>query len=274
PSKKISNIGHPGTDKVSCTIWEHSECKKVDLTALDVSSAIIQKVDSSQDSTEYLYFGVFFALVLSFLPLLFRLRDGIATYVIQDATTDVLSLSVPSSEEVVKITDGILETMLGTGWRVKIVVLIVMLERFMFSLAFFFLLSVAEKTFKQRFFYAKHFCSLTSSRRAKRANLPHFRLNKVRNIKIWLSIRSYLKKLGPQRSVDVIVSIAFILEVCVVSILCIQILKETSQFADMLYCWELLFWTIALGIYLLRFMIIGSKINKKYRNLSVLITEQ
>ncbi|KFM70184.1 putative homeodomain transcription factor, partial [Stegodyphus mimosarum] len=164
PSKKISNIGHPGTDKVSCTIWEHNECKKVDLTALDVSSAIIQKADSSQDSTEYLYFGVFFALVLSFLPLLFRLRDGIATYVIQDATTDVLSLSVPSSEEVVKITDGILETMLGTGWRVKIVVLIVMLERFMFSLAFFFLLSVAEKTFKQRFFYAKHFCSLTSSR--------------------------------------------------------------------------------------------------------------
>ncbi|KAF8795648.1 putative homeodomain transcription factor like protein [Argiope bruennichi] len=148
------------------------------------------------------------------------------------------------------------------------------MERFMLSLAYFFLLSVAEKTFKQRFLYAKHFCYLTSSRRAKRSDLPHFRLNKVRNIKIWLSIRSYMKKLGPQRSVDVIVSIAFILEVCVVSFLCIQLLKETGQFADKLHCWELLFWTLSLGIFLLRFMVIGSKINKKYRNLSVLITEQ
>ncbi|KAF8795647.1 putative homeodomain transcription factor like protein [Argiope bruennichi] len=129
------------------------------------------------------------------------------------------------------------------------------MERFMLSLAYFFLLSVAEKTFKQRFLYAKHFCYLTSSRRAKRSDLPHFRLNKVRNIKIWLSIRSYMKKLGPQRSVDVIVSIAFILEVCVVSFLCIQLLKETGQFADKLHCWELLFWTLSLGIFLLRFMI-------------------
>ncbi|GIY29710.1 protein PHTF2 [Caerostris extrusa] len=49
PSKKLSNIGHTGSDKgyrrkaVSCTIWEHNECKKADLTALDISSAIIQK---------------------------------------------------------------------------------------------------------------------------------------------------------------------------------------------------------------------------------------
>lgn len=31
---------------------------------------------------------------------------------------------------------------------------------------------------------------------------------------------------------------------------------------------------MALGIYLMRFMTLGLKINKKYRNLSVLITEQ
>ncbi|GFY43469.1 putative homeodomain transcription factor 2 [Trichonephila inaurata madagascariensis] len=274
PSKKPSNVGHSGSDKVSCTIWEHNECKKADLTALDISSAIIQKVDSSQHSSEYLYIGVFFAIVLSLLPLLFRLRNGVSTYIVQDVSTDVLTLTVPSSEEVVKITDGLLDVMLGSGWRVKFVTLIMLVERFTLSLAYFFLLSVAEKTFKQRFLYAKHFCYLTSSRRAKRSDLPHFRLNKVRNIKIWLSIRSYMKKLGPQRSVDVIVSIAFILEVCVVSFLCIQLLKETGQFADKLHCWELLFWTLSLGTFLLRFMVIGTKINKKYRNLSVLITEQ
>ena len=33
-------------------------------------------------------------------------------------------------------------------------------------------------------------------------------------------------------------------------------------------------WCLALGIYMMRFMTLGLKINKKYRNLSVLITEQ
>lgn len=47
--------------------------------------------------------------------------------------------------------------------------------------------------FHLRFLYAKLFSHLTSSRRARKSNLPHFRLNKVRNIKTWLSVRSYLK---------------------------------------------------------------------------------
>lgn len=37
---------------------------------------------------------------------------------------------------------------------------------------------------------------------------------------------------------------------------------------------EALVWCIGLGILLLRFMTLGTNINKKYRNLSVLITEQ
>lgn len=273
-SKKLTNKDSAGSGKISCAIWEGNECKKADLTALDISSAIIQKVDSAQHSTEYLYIGVFFAMILSFLPLMFRLKNGCFSKDIHDVTTDVFTLTVPSSEEVVRITDGLIELMWGKGLRVKTIISIIMLERLALSFAFFFLLSVAEKTFKQRFLYAKHFCYLTSSRGAKRSDLPHFRLNKVKNIKTWLSIRSYMKKLGPQRSVDVIVSFTFVLEVCVVSYLCIQLLKETGQFADQLHCWELTYWTVALGVYLLRFMIIGTKINKKYRNLSVLITEQ
>lgn len=68
-----------------------------------------------------------------------------------------------------------------------------MLQRLCLSILFFFLLSVAERTFKQRLLYAKNFCYLTSSRRAKKYDLPHFRLNKVRNIKTWLSLRCFLK---------------------------------------------------------------------------------
>lgn len=79
-----------------------------------------------------------------------------------------------------------------TTWQ-KTVLFIDFLLRFSLTFLFFFLLAVAERTFKQRFLYAKLFSHLTSSRRARKSELPHFRLNKVRNIKTWLSVRSYLK---------------------------------------------------------------------------------
>lgn len=77
--------------------------------------------------------------------------------------------------------------------RERIVILIAMLERMLLGSLFFFLLGIAERTYKQRFLYAKFFSHLTSFRRARKSELPHFRLNKVRNIKTWLSVRSYLK---------------------------------------------------------------------------------
>jgi hypothetical protein len=203
-------------------------------------------------------------------------------------------------------------------------------ERFAMAAGFLFLLAVAERTFKQRFLYAKLFAHLTSSRRARNSDLPHFRLNKVRNIKTWLSVRSYLKvrpalpfgfrisvekqgndsinfgiffylqKRGPQRSVDCIVSAAFIITLLLVSFLCMELLKvgvsliggrgpltiltfffyvpsilqESQYLHQSLYNLEVLCWCLVLGVFLLRFMTLGSKINKKYRNLSVLITEQ
>ena len=78
----------------------------------------------------------------------------------------------------------------------------------------------------QRLQYAKHFCYLTSSRRAKNMICHTSGLNKVRNIKTWLSLRSYLKKRGPQRSVDTIVSAAFFLAVILVSIMCIEVSEK------------------------------------------------
>lgn len=78
-------------------------------------------------------------------------------------------------------------------FRERTITLIATLERCILGALFFFLLGVAERTFKQRFLYAKFFSHLTSFRRARKSELPHFRLNKVRNIKTWLSVRSYLK---------------------------------------------------------------------------------
>lgn len=264
--------GQTGLDKVSCTIWEHGECKKVDLSVMDIASAIIHKVDCMIHSAEYVLLGLLLTAATSLLPLLFRLQGSSALDSVQ-LDADALVLGLP--REVRRIPEVIQDVLYQSRWSVSSTLLTIsLIERFSLGALFFFLLSVAERTFKQRFLYAKYFCHLTSARRALRSDLPHFRLNKVRNIKTWLSVRSYLKKHGPQRSVDVIVSTAFIIGVCILSLLCVQWLKENEQFAERLYCWEMVCWSMALGIFLMRFMILGSKINKKYRNLSVLITEQ
>lgn len=53
-----------------------------------------------------------------------------------------------------------------------------------------------------------------------------------------------------------------------------QLLQDYGTFLDELGNWELVMWCMCLGVYLLRFITLGTKINKKYRNFSVLITEQ
>jgi len=78
-------------------------------------------------------------------------------------------------------------------YRQTVVIVNGLFQRLSLSLMMFFFLSVAEKTYHERLLYAKNFCYLTSSRRARKYGLPHFRLNKVRTIRSWLSLRSFLK---------------------------------------------------------------------------------
>ncbi|KRT85711.1 hypothetical protein AMK59_1900 [Oryctes borbonicus] len=223
---------------------------------------------------DYFYLGSVISTFLALLPALCRLCNSAAentkTSDIQLSVTDVMNLTL------VKFTDSlvnVIDAAFGTSIIEKLILMIATLERFFLSFFFFFMLSVAERTFKQRFLYAKFFTHLTSSRRAKNSELPHFRLNKVCNIKTWLSVRSYLKKRGPLRSVDVIVSSAFIITLVLLSFLSIELLKDSITFQSQ-YNLEALIWSTGLGIYLFRFLTLGTKINKKYRNFSVLITEQ
>lgn len=53
--------------------------------------------------------------------------------------------------------------------------------------------SGVSSLFSKRLLFAKLFGHLTSARRARKSEVPHFRLKKVQNIKMWLSLRSYLK---------------------------------------------------------------------------------
>ncbi|KAH9492623.1 hypothetical protein Btru_024085 [Bulinus truncatus] len=253
-------------DKVSCVIWEGNDCKKVDLTALDIGWAIIDKVDSLPESSDYFLIGLLFSIIMGLVPIVFRM------YVNKEMTRweDLFTWSGILAQ-LSEVPSLIFNTY---SWRQYLLMLNGILQRFFLSLIFFFLLTVADRTFKQRLLYAKHFSYLTSSRRARKFAMPHFRLNKVRNIKIWLSLRSYLKRRGPQRSVDVIVSASFMCAICTVCLISLQMLKDTDSYLDFLCNWELLVWCIGLGVFLMRFMTVGLKINKKYRNLSVLITEQ
>lgn len=191
-------------------------------------------------------------------PLAFRL--------FQHKDEDLLS-SLPAGE-ILSIAIG------STDPLVIGMVCVSLLVRVCLVWLFFFLLSVAERTYKQRLLFAKLFGHLTSARRARKSEVPHFRLKKVQNIKMWLSLRSYLKRRGPQRSVDVIVSSAFLLTLSVVFICCAQLLHVHETFLEFHYNWELLIWCVSLSLYLLRFVTLGSETSKKYSNTSILLTEQ
>ncbi|XP_036331014.1 putative homeodomain transcription factor isoform X1 [Rhagoletis pomonella] len=263
---------HGTSDRISCTVWEQREVKKAQMSVLEISSCIIERVESMPETNDYIYIGLVFSFLLSLVPSFCRLCE---VTIDSTSTNEINYLEVPmllwqkasfSSWAIFGFAFG------HTKWE-RTVLMISFLQRLCLTTILFIVFAVAERTFKQRFLYAKLFSHLTSSRRARKSNLPHFRLNKVRNIKTWLSVRSYLKKRGPQRSVDVIVSAAFIVTLLLLAFLSVEWLKDSVHLHSHLNL-EALMWSTTIGIFLVRFMTLGNKIHHKYRSVSVLITEQ
>ncbi|KAJ8020993.1 putative homeodomain transcription factor 2 [Holothuria leucospilota] len=254
-STSVSNSG-----KVRVRVFEGNECKKTDMTVLEISCAINNKVHSLEGSTEYLIMGLLLSVLLALLPLTYRCymsKPG-------QNITWLSGLWVWSA----------LKALSALPAPAQFVLLVVTILRFVSSCLIFFMLCAAERTYKQRCLFAKYFAHLTSARQARKSSLPHFRLDKVSNIKAWLSLRSFLKKRGPQRSVNTIVSSAFLLFLMLISVLCMEMIRSSDNFPSNLHNWELVGWTFSLSPFLLQFIILGSEINKKFRNTSVLLTEQ
>ncbi|XP_065063692.1 protein PHTF2-like [Rhopilema esculentum] len=257
----------PVEETVMVSVWDGNSFKKVKMTLLEISSTIVQKVDSHQVTNDYFPVGILSAVFLSLLPMFFRIyKKGLPD--IPDTLNGASSFS-----------HQLFIAMCGSHSRSQLVVLINMVSRFSLSFSFFFLLCVAERAYRMRYLYAKYFGALTSARKARRNCLPHFRLHKVRHIKTWLSLRSFLKKRGPQRSVDTIMSSSFLLGLVFVVITCIQFIKyngisDKDSFISYYFNWEVTAWTMIIGIYLIRFLTLGAEINLKYRNNTVLLTEQ
>ncbi|XP_007889104.1 protein PHTF2 isoform X5 [Callorhinchus milii] len=246
-------------ERVSAIVWECNECKKADMSVLEISGMIMNRVNNYKQGIGYQLFGNLVSVILGMTPILFRLFQQM----------DIEQLASQSAAELFIV---------AIGSNINTVVIIMVSIGFVVRVSliwmFFFLLCVAERTYRQRLLFAKLFGHLTSARRARKSEVPHFRLKKVQNIKIWLSLRSYLKRRGPQRSVDVIVSSAFLLTLSVVFICCAQLLHIHETFLDFHYNWELVIWCISLTLYLLRFVMLGSETNNKYSNTSILLTEQ
>uniref|UniRef100_F6PS93 Putative homeodomain transcription factor 1 n=1 Tax=Callithrix jacchus TaxID=9483 RepID=F6PS93_CALJA len=249
----------PASDRVSAIIWEGNECKKMDMSVLEISGIIMSRVNAYQQGVGYQMLGNVVTIGLAFFPFLHRL--------FHEKNLD--QLKSISAEE-------ILTLFCGAPPVIPIIVLSIInfFERLCLTWMFFFMMCVAERTYKQRFLFAKLFSHITSARKARKYEIPHFRLKKVENIKIWLSLRSYLKRRGPQRSVDVVVSSVFLLTLSIAFICCAQVLQGHKTFLNDAYNWEFLIWETALLLFLLRLASLGSETNKKYSNVSILLTEQ
>ncbi|XP_026516810.1 putative homeodomain transcription factor 1 isoform X2 [Terrapene carolina triunguis] len=225
----------------------------------DLKDDVFQQVNAYQQGVGYQMLGNVVTIGLACLPFLYRLFH----------TKNLEQLRSISVKELLNIFCGA-----PTITPVIVLAVINFLERLCLTWMFFFMMCVAERTYKQRFLFAKLFSHITSARKARKYEIPHFRLKKVENIKIWLSLRSYLKRRGPQRSVDVVVSSIFLLALSIAFICCAQVLKGHKTFLNVAYNWEFLIWETALLLFLLRLASLGSETNKKYSNISILLTEQ
>lgn len=249
---------HPSKDRVSAIIWEQGECKKADMSVLEISGIILTRVKLVEQGMGYLMFGGLVTATLALLPFAFHLAQRL----------DRSNVSSLSPTELLEMAVG------PPDAQAYIFFFITTVQRVCLTGLFFFMMCVAERTYKQRLLFAKYFSHLTSARKAKKSEVPHFRLKKVQNIKMWLSLRSFLRRRGPQRSVDVIVSTIFLLALSISFIICAQLLHSHKTFLESLTNWELLVWCSSLILFLLRLATLGSETNYKYSNSSVLLTEQ
>ncbi|KAM3964380.1 putative homeodomain transcription factor [Aphomia sociella] len=269
----------PSSDTVKCTMWERGSTLRAELSAVDISWYVVARAERAMAAHGGLWTGLAMAAAAALLAPATRL---VQVAIEQDNRNEEelqsISLITYIPSLVVNYSQGSIFSLLSGAlgdniWEISTNILSCLL-RFALSGLVFFLLAVAERAFKQRFLYAKLFSHLTSARRARKSELPHFRLNTVRNIKTWLSTRSYLRRRGPQRSVDVIVSAAFMLTIILLACVSAQLLRE-SVTLESGWLLEAMVWSLCLGIYLLRFVTLGSNVNRKYRGcLSAILTEQ
>lgn len=248
---------HARSEKVRVKIWLNEDLVKIEMSPLEIGYAIISKVENGKNSLEYVWLGVILSFCLSILPLCFRAHaiDLESDFKLGEIVTVLAQLSKePLNQQLVHL----LSFLLSMG----------------LSICLFTLFVVAERTYCQRYNHAKFFNAITSMRRAKQYGLPHFRLRNIQNIRAWLSLRSLLRRVGPQRSVGVIITSSFIIMLTILTVVCFQFITKGGECIRYYFTWCAICWSLSLSIYLLRLFTLGSNINEKFNNQALLITEQ
>ena len=139
-------------EKVSCTLWTKHEAKKAEMSVLDISMAIIQRVDSIPETCDYVYIGLVLSLILSLTPTYCRLCD-VATLEsnstgIPHIIFDLPRIMLEESSSLSFIS--LMHLAFGQSSWEKTLLIIATAQRLILAFLFFFLLAVAERTFKQR----------------------------------------------------------------------------------------------------------------------------
>lgn len=226
-----------GNETVGCRIWHKSNvCQKVKLTAFEIASHISNLVEENNSKTSTLInFWLILVLIYNFLFSIFSVWSRI--YIFRQ-NLDFLTIfgewkwpvydAFPVGLESLSYLMDMHQANNFQKYQKFIYLFNTVILKFTITTIYSFMLCIALTAYNSRLKFSKYFSKLTSARKAQRTFLPHFRLWKTKNIKIWLTLRSYLRKRGPQRSIDVIVSHCFMLTVGLLIPICVVLLNDNE----------------------------------------------
>lgn len=274
---------HFGRRRVTVCVWENGLPRKKALTVTELRNQILAKVKATPPRVVYRKIAYLSAVTLSLVPtatrLLVKCQEVECLTILQEPVEAAYWLFTlwrhwTSFPQLVAVATTV---SLGP----TIISISCMLTTYYLASITFSALADAEVTYHRRLMYAKCFTALTSARRSRLNNLPHFRLKNVVNIKAWISLRggrTWLKRQSRQRAADEIVSTSFVLNMILLAVMGVQAVSEPSVGSNWtqnsLLRLEVTTWCLLSSIFMLRFMMLGSNINKKYQNTSLLLTEQ
>lgn len=136
------------SERVTVTVWtKHFEAKKAEMNAFDISSAIIYRVDSIPETYDYVYIGMAFSIILALTPAYCRLCD--VSREINSTSTHNPVIDLPNVE--IAKDFNFMQLAFGQSFWIQLLLTIAIIQRLVLAFIFFFLLAVAERTFKQRF---------------------------------------------------------------------------------------------------------------------------
>ncbi|KAH7476165.1 hypothetical protein PRIC1_000176 [Phytophthora ramorum] len=266
--------------RVTVCVWENGFPVKRAMSITELRNTILAKVKATPSRKFYRKVAEVSAITLSLVPIALRCAikcQGFDCLTVTQEPLEVLSWISRLSKELSADRLYAHAESLATGD--SMIAMSCMLSTYYMASIIFAALADAEVTYHRRFLYAKCFTALTSSRRSRLANLPHFRLKNVVNIKAWISLRggrTWLKRQGRQRAADEIVSTSFLIILVLLVVMGMQAVSDGSGSLqpESIFHIEVAIWCMLSSVFMLRFMMLGSNINKKYQNTTLLLTEQ